>query len=125
MTAKQTSAAIAAVLVTCVTSASVGASETRPVYARYQPTIDITKDPGCGKPLKTAQERIEHSRKLAELWFQNYQEVPKRKRNYNWWTYNCMAPGATFLFGTIDPNGEPIVWPSNRKEDPAALSNEQ
>jgi hypothetical protein len=73
----------------------------------YQPTLDITKDPGCGKPLKTKEERIAHNRKLAELYFLNYQEYYTRKRQYGWHHWGCRAEGATTLLGGVEPLGTP------------------
>jgi hypothetical protein len=70
----------------CVSLAVVGAltsqAEAASPLERYQPTIDITKDPGCGKALKTKEERIAHNRKLAELYFINFQKDRENGRNY-------------------------------------------
>lgn len=77
----------------------------------YQPTIDITQDPGCGRTLRTPAERIAHNRKLAELYFLNFQESKTRGRNYGWWSHGCVAPGSSVLLGATEPLAEPHVRP--------------
>jgi hypothetical protein len=84
----------------------------RPSYAKYQPTLDITQDPGCSsKKKRQGAQRVAYNRKLAELYFLNFQEAARRGRNYSWWSYGCMADGATMLLGAAEPTAEPMKMP--------------
>lgn len=91
----------------------------------YQPTLDITKDPGCGKKLTTKEARIEHNRKLAEMYVVNFQQAQRRGRNYDYSYWGCMAPGANFLLGTADPMGTGMKLPAAAVRSKGELSGEQ
>lgn len=88
--------------------------------AHYQPVIDITKDPGCGRNLGSREHRIAFNRRLAELYFINFQNDRRNGRNWNWAVHDCVAEGATVLLGTIDPLGEAL--PRRVTNDPAYSS---
>lgn len=73
----------------------------------YQPGLDITKDPGCGRKLESKADRVAHNKKLAELYFLNYQQDRERGRNYAWYNFGCWEKDATVLLGAVDPLGAP------------------
>jgi hypothetical protein len=93
---------------------------------RYQPTIDITKDPQCGqKRLVTKEERIANNRMLAELYYVNFQQDRARGENLGWWTWNCMADQTTVLLGAVEPLGTPHVVPGRTARNPREHTGEQ
>lgn len=106
--------------------ATAGAQAVSPVL-RYQPDINIKEDPGCGKMLKSKDERVAHNRKLAELYFVNFQKDRENGRNYSWWTWGCVAPTATVLLGTVAPLGVPrtLGGPGSAAPTKDTLSGEQ
>jgi hypothetical protein len=73
----------------------------------YQPVLDITEDPGCGEELNSEEDRIARNRKLAELYFVNFQEYFVRNENYNWWIHGCAGAGTKMLLGSVEPQAEP------------------
>lgn len=113
--------------IACVPAALAQSAPTAPSpVARYQPTIDITKNPGCDIHYSTTTERLAFHRRLAELYFINFQNDRKNGRNYNWITYGCAVPGSTVLLGTLSPLAEPTVIPKGVTAEMAVpLSGEQ
>lgn len=107
-------------------SSSAYAQQVSPV-ARYQPDVDIKADPGCGKKLSSKEERVAHNRKLAELYFINFQKDRENGRNYSWWTWNCMASASSMFLGTVAPLGDPRMTgaPGSAAPTRDALSGEQ
>lgn len=97
----------------------------QPSLVRYQPALDITKDPQCGRKLTSKEDRIAHNRKLAELYFLNFQQDRERGENLGWWTHDCMADGAQVLLGSVDPLGESTDRAGVLAGDPRALTGEQ
>lgn len=97
-----------------------------PPIVHYQPTIDIKQDPGCGNKLRTHSQRIAHNKKLAELYYINFQSDRVNGRNYGWWTWNCVAPNSSVLLGAVGALDEPTVRsPATARPDPNALTGEQ
>lgn len=104
---------------------SIAGAQAAPAWQPYQPTIDIKEDPNCGKKLATPKERIAFNRKLAEIYFVNYQEDAKNGRNYGWHTYKCTAPNATTLLGAIGATAVPTVLPPGLMGNGVELTGEQ
>jgi hypothetical protein len=105
------------------------AGNTSPIV-HYQPTLDITKDIGCGHKLQTKTEKIDHNRRLAELYYLNFQQDRERGRNYDWRVHHCVADETTVLLGAVAPLADPMVMKSgmvgpNSDPDPSALTGEQ
>lgn len=97
-----------------------------PPFVHYQPTLDITKDPGCGAKLRTPARRIAYNKMLAELYFLNFQNDRQNGRNFSWWTWNCIAPGSTVLLGAVGPLHDPSVKLTPVPgADPKELTGEQ
>lgn len=112
----KTSSAILALALGLATWAGGANAQVPNSVPSYQPTIDITQDPGCGNPLNTAAERIAHNRKLAELYYINFQEDRTRGRNWGWQFHNCLAENPTVLLGAIEPLGAPHPFPPQLAE---------
>lgn len=104
-------------------SAAMAGTESSSPIVHYQPTIDITKNPGCGVKRNTAAERIAFNRKLVELYYINFQSDRKNGRNYGWFTHGCIAPESSVLLGAVSPLAKPAT--RKMRADPNALTGEQ
>jgi hypothetical protein len=126
---------IATLLVTGASAAHAAAQA--PQIVHYQPTLDITQDIGCGTRAPTKAAKLEHNRRLAELYYLNFQQDRQRGRNYNWAVHHCMADTSSVLLGAVEPLADPHVRQANATQatgsstgsvagrDPSVLSGEQ
>jgi hypothetical protein len=121
------------IVLTVVGSLATAAEETGP-FAHYQPVIDVTKNPGCGVEGRSKPEKIEYHRRLAELYFKNFQEDRERGRNWSWWVHDCFDENATVFLGAVDPLGMPVnmglmkaaaAQAGVKAPDPSELTGEQ
>lgn len=90
---------------------ALGAQAQEIEVKHYQPVLDVTKDPGCGRKLATKAERVAHNRMLAENYFVGYQISQVLGLNYDYGAWGCYAPNANVLLGAADPTGTGVVIP--------------
>jgi hypothetical protein len=86
---------------------STTTAESQAIWAAYQPTLDVTRDPREGLNLSKPADKIAYNRRLAEMVFVNYQENRQRGVNYRWQSYGLVADDACMLLGVVEPQGEP------------------
>src|SRR3989304_5652373 len=90
--------AFVATIIALGASALVPARAAEP-WEPYQPTLDITQDLKCGAAAKgrSRDEKIAYNRRLAEMFFLNYQESKTRGASYRWQSSGCLADNSTML----------------------------